>query len=74
VSDFSARGKRGTSSQQLRTFPAYGALLGVLVPEGVDELEVSIEPRREGWASACAVLGFFMLAALSWWVRRQGVA
>jgi hypothetical protein len=49
------------SPQRLRTFPAYGALLGVLVPAGVREVEVRPRPWPPPFTLGLAVVGGLLL-------------
>jgi hypothetical protein len=62
--DMEAVAERGTSRTPLRTFPAYGALLGVLVPADATAVEIRLEPHRPAWSLAGAALGALALLAL----------
>jgi hypothetical protein len=69
--DFRARGRAaGGSWAMLRTYPAYGALLGVIVPREVRELEVRMDPERPIGGDAAVLLGLALAAGLLVYARR----
>ncbi|HKP63357.1 MAG TPA: hypothetical protein VJV78_41765 [Polyangiales bacterium] len=70
--DFRAFGRAaGGAWSPLRTYPAYGALLGVLVPRDIRELEVRMDPERSIAGSAAVVLGLLLAAGLLVYARRS---
>ena len=51
----------GQVARPLRTFPAYGALLGVLVPPGVTRVTIEAREAPPWWARHGAWLGLLVL-------------
>jgi hypothetical protein len=63
-----ARGFAGGLGSRLRTFPAYGALLGVEVPAGTTRVEVRPRPWPPVWTLPLSALGV-VLAVLAARIR-----
>jgi hypothetical protein len=60
-----AWGRRDDGSRaRLRTFPAYGALLGVLVEPGVTRVEVGTRPWPPRWTLGAAAMGALLALAV----------
>ncbi|HKU39427.1 MAG TPA: hypothetical protein VJR89_14815 [Polyangiales bacterium] len=71
--DFEARGRLPSGAwQPLRSYPVYGALLGVLVPSEVRELELRMEPRRPLAGTLAQLLGLVLTAGMLAYPRRSG--
>ena len=51
---------RASSGRSLRTFPAYGALLGVIVPAETTEVEVAARPWPPPWTLPVAAMGLLI--------------
>jgi hypothetical protein len=64
ASDMTASGCSARGWRPLRTFPAYGALLGVLVPEDIDEIRVALYARLSAGSRASPWLGGLLLLTL----------
>jgi len=64
VDDFVVLGRSAQTWLPLRTFPAYGALLGILVPAQVTHIKVILEPYRPGYALVALALGVALLGLL----------
>jgi hypothetical protein len=62
--DMTAFAERGGTRAPLRTFPAYGALLGVIVPADARLVEVRMEPYQPWWSLVGAAVGALALLAL----------
>jgi len=62
--DMTAFAERGGTRAPLRTFPAYGALLGVIVPADARSVEVRMEPYQPWWSLVGAAVGALALLAL----------
>jgi hypothetical protein len=62
--DTTAFAKRSGALEPLRTFPAYGALLGVVVPADARAVDIRIEPYRPWWSLVGAGVGVVALLAL----------
>lgn len=56
--------------EPLVTFPAYGALLGVLVPAGTTRIQIEPEPFLPGWVRVMEVMGWILLLLAAWAGRR----
>src|SRR5262249_46466755 len=63
--DLSARARLSDGSErELRVFPAYGALTGVLVPAGAQEIAFEAHPDLPLWARIFGLLGLALSALL----------
>jgi len=71
VDDFVVLGRVGHRWSPLRTFPAYGALLGILVPAAVAQIKVVLEPDRPGYTLLALALGVTLLGLLLVHVARS---
>jgi len=70
--DLRARGRTGGGVWSgLRTYPAYGALLGVIVPREVRELEVRMDPEQPIGGPASVLAGLLLAAGLLVYARRS---
>lgn len=57
-------------TKRLRLFPAYGALTGILVPKGIQQIVISADAFIPGWAKGLFYLGlFFIVLAIIFFVR-----
>jgi hypothetical protein len=70
VDDFVVLGRSGQTWSPLRTFPAYGALLGILVPAQVSHIKVVLAPYRPAYALIALALGVSLLGLLLLHVAR----
>jgi len=71
---------RGKEESELKLFPIYGALTGVVVPEGVSEIRIEARPTvplwsRFAWAGGLAlvlaVFGLLLREQKGIWLRRK---
>ena len=69
VSDFKVTSVGGSNG--LRTFPAYGSLLGVWVPAGTQEINLEIASYTPTWVMGAQLLGLFLLGCGLFLIRRR---